>query len=144
MTHVDFYILQSSEPQARLQFVTRLAEKIFHARHQLVIATKDEQDAKSLSEQLWTDKPESFLAHALGETNPPPSEPIIVTHLEPHPHCHDVLINLTSGVLENHFSRFQRLVEVVCQDETVLQNTRKSFAFYRERGYPIKSHKINA
>ncbi len=142
MTHIDFYILSSADENARLAFVSKLAEKIFQARRQLVIATEDESASQLMSQQLWSSRPESFLAHDLSEKFQQPSEAIIVTNNQPHPHCHDVLINLTEGVLENHFSRFQRLVEVVNQNEDILARSRKTFQFYRERGYPIKSHKL--
>ncbi len=142
MTHIDFYILSSADENARLAFVSKLAEKIFQARRQLVIATEDESTSQLMSQQLWSARPESFLAHDLGEKFQQPSEAIIVTNNQPHPHCHDVLINLTEGVLENHFSRFQRLVEIVNQNEDILARSRKIFQFYRERGYPIKSHKL--
>lgn len=142
MTHIDFYILSSSDENARMAFVSKLAEKIFLARRQLVIATEDDTASQFVSQHLWSDRPESFLAHDLGENFQHPSEAIVITHQQPHSHCHDVLINLTEGVLENHFSRFQRLVEVVNQNEDVLARSRKTFQFYRERGYPIKSHKL--
>lgn len=142
MTHIDFYILSSADEDARLAFVSRLSEKIFLARRQIVIATEDENSRQLMSQQLWSARPESFLAHDLGENFQQPNEAIVVTNHQPHPHCHDVLINLTQGVLENHFSRFQRLVEVVNQNEDVLARSRKTFQFYRERGYPIKSHKL--
>ncbi len=142
MTHIDFYILSSADENARLAFVSKLAEKIFHARRQIVIATEDASTSQVMSQQLWTARPESFLAHNLGEAFQRPSDAIVITNDEPHSHCHDVLINLTQGVLENHFSRFQRLVEVVNQNADVLERSRKTFQFYRERGYPIKSHKL--
>ena len=53
----------------------------------------------------------------------------------------DLLISLRSKI-PTHFSRFERLAEVVTQDQAILTETREHFAFYRERGYPVETHKI--
>jgi len=54
-----------------------------------------------------------------------------------HPdHHHDVLINLSSPQ-PNFFSRFQRVLEVVIQDEAILSQTRQHYKFYKERGYQV-------
>jgi DNA polymerase-3 subunit chi len=39
-----------------------------------------------------------------------------------------------------HFSRFDRLVEIVSADETDRAAGRERWKFYRERGYPMHRH----
>jgi len=63
-------------------------------------------------------------------------------HSEPPRFCHDVLINTSGKLLEDHFSRFHRLVEVVVQMPPVLKQTRAAYQFYKARGYPIRSHDL--
>ena len=53
----------------------------------------------------------------------------------------DVLINLCEEI-PDFFSRFERCMEIVIQQPVVLENTRKHFAFYRERGYPLNTHDL--
>jgi DNA polymerase-3 subunit chi len=155
MTRIDFYVLTEETAIVRLHYACRLAEKAFHHGHTIVIAVDDESQASNLSEYLWSFKPESFLPHQLqthdGEqqvaislpTTPPPTitSPIIVVWDQGHDDYHDILINLGHAIPDG-FSRFQRVIEIVVQEKSCLASTRSHFQFYRERGYPLKSHSI--
>ena len=41
------------------------------------------------------------------------------------------------------FSRFERVVEIVNQDETQRQLARERFKYYRDRGYDLHTHNLN-
>jgi DNA polymerase-3 subunit chi len=143
MTRVDFYVLDSSELAAQKNFACRLTEKAWHRGHSVYIHTDNEQQAEELDELLWSFRPNSFVPHALlnadfahaGEAK------IEIGYGEDAGDHHEVLINLSSE-LPSFFARFERISEVVVQDEQVLNGTRKRFKYYRERGYPLKSHKV--
>lgn len=141
MTHIDFYILPDTSAEARWQFACRLIEKAHALGRQLLVAVDSPADARHLDELLWRFKPESFVPHRLLDSSDMPAAPVEIT---PDDNCgqhHDVLINLSSRVPE-HFSRFERLSEVVIQDCEVLKTTREHFSFYKTRGYPIQHRKI--
>ena len=142
MTEIDFYILGGQDHQARLAFAARLAEKMFLSQRQLVIATADPQSSQDLSEQLWQSRPESFIAHGIYEQQKQLEDPVVLCHQAPPTFCHDVLINISGQLLESHFSRFHRLVEIVVQTPEVLEQTRAAYQFYKARGYPIRSHDL--
>ncbi|WP_317931305.1 DNA polymerase III subunit chi [Halioxenophilus sp. WMMB6] len=142
MTQIDFYILPQADPQARLAFVARLAEKILASHHQLVIATAGTDQSNALSEQLWASRPVSFIAHQVIEPTTKANDPVLICAAEPPAYCHDVIINLTDGIIEKHFSRFHRLLEVVIQEPTCLAQSRSAYQFYKSRGYPIRSHNV--
>ncbi len=125
---------------ARLHYACRLTEKALNHQHRVVIAVNNETEACALSEHLWCFKPESFVPHHL--QNAPATAPVALIWDQDNESHHDVLINLQTGIPEG-FSRFRRLMEIVVQEATCLTQTRSHFQFYRERGYPLKSHNIH-
>lgn len=139
MTQVDFYISQQEQLITRLHLACRLTEKALSRNHQVLIALDDQAQASSLSEYLWSFKPESFLPHQLqSQGEPAPIALVWDQDIEQH---HDILINLKHAI-PGEFSRFQRVIEIVVQDSECLQATRDHFQFYRDRGYPLKSHTV--
>lgn len=140
MTQIDFYILPAPAVEQRLVFACRLAQKAFQSGSRVYIAVNDATAAAELDVQLWGFRPESFLPHDVEGGNPLHA-PITVGFGADCGDHHDLLINL-KDTIPDYFSRFQRLAEVVCQEEQVLASTRQHYGFYRHRGYPINSHKL--
>lgn len=145
MTEVDFYILPEDTTAARDHFACRLIEKAMAMGRQVVLHVADKDHAHSMSDYLWSFKPESFLPHQLADATPPEetTTQTIITWDEPSDQYHDVLINLAREIPQG-FSRFQKLSEIVVQQPTLLPITRSHFQFYRDRGYPLKSHRIGS
>lgn len=140
MTQVDFYILAAQTPEERAVFACRLAEKAFGRGNQILIQTDDETSARYLDDLLWTYREESFLPHALlGDSKAPADCPVSVGwHSDPG-HHHDVILNLSSK-LPDFFSRFQRCINIVIQQDQVLDYTRSHYKYLKDRGYPINNH----
>jgi len=139
VTRVGFYVVQGAEQGQRLQVAVRLADKAFAQGHRIFINAVDEVQARSLDEMLWSYRPASFLPHGLhGQEH---SDSIAIGWgQEPNDH-NDLLINLQLDIPE-FFSRFQRVAEVVTQDPTSLAALRKSWKFYKERGYQLEKHDL--
>lgn len=143
MTRIDFYILGTATPDARERFVCRLAETAYERGHRVYIHAPDGPAAARLDDLLWTFRAGSFVPHGLAAAEPEPDVPVQIGH-EGEPADHeDVLINLATEV-PRFFSRFARVTEVVDGDEGTRQQGRERFRFYRERGYPLESHNIDA
>jgi DNA polymerase-3 subunit chi len=139
MTRVGFYVVQASEPGQRLQVAVRLADKAFQRGHRIFINAADESEARALDQLLWTYRPASFLPHGLqGEEQS--GQIAIGWGQEPTDH-NDLLINLQAGV-PAFFSRFRRVAEVVTRDAASLEQQRRAWRFYRERGYQLEKHDI--
>lgn len=141
MTQVDFYVLPAAAVEQRLVFACRLAQKAFQSGSRVYIAVNNATEAADLNQRLWDFRPESFLPHDC-EGEAALHSPVTVGY---SPDCgdhHELLINLQDKI-PDYFSRFQRLAEVVCQNEQVLANTRDHYGFYRHRGYPINSHNLS-
>jgi len=142
MTNIDFYILGDDTLVARDHFACRLAEKAIAMGRHIVIFVNDKSHGESISHYLWSFKPESFIPHSLANDKTTQcNDKVIIAWEDPDDTFHDVLINLKHEMPTN-FSRFSKVAEIVVQDTELLPITRKHFQFYRERGYPLKSHKI--
>ena len=139
MTLVGFYVVQAARAEQRLQVAVRLADKAFARGHNIFINAVDEEQARTLDELLWSYRPTSFLPHALhGQEQ---SDTIAIGWgQEPEGH-NDLLINLQLGV-PAFFSRFRRVAEVVTQDPASLEAQRRSWRFYKERGYQLEKHDV--
>ncbi len=143
MTSIDFYILGQTQHQDRLLFACRLAERVYAEGRRVYVHVASEQEALYLDDLMWSYKPESFLPHSiLGQASSADASTLnadtqVQIGFEDHPvHHNDVMINLVSP-LPNFFSRFERVLEVVIQEEQVLQQTREHYKFYKDRGYEV-------
>ena len=139
MTLVGFYVVQTSDSGQRLRVAARLADKAFQRGHRIFINATDEAQATELNKLLWSFRPASFLPHGLhGQEH---SETIAIGWgQEPNNH-NDLLINLQLEI-PSFFSRFARVAEVVTQEPDSLAALRKSWTFYKERGYQLEKHDL--
>ncbi len=143
MTNIDFYVLQSSELRDQLFFACRLIEKAVRQGNCVLIATDTEEKSLTFDKLLWDYRPESFVPHrVLGNDSPDLAEPVVISHDQDDMKHHDVLVNLSLS-RPPYFGRFKRMTEIVVQNTQVLAATRDNFKYYRERGYPLKTHQIS-
>ncbi|WP_308368279.1 MULTISPECIES: DNA polymerase III subunit chi [unclassified Microbulbifer] len=141
MTRIDFYVLPSDHSHEGDIFACRLAEKAHRAGLQVLLAVDDADRAAHLDQLLWTFREDSFVPHSpQGESQQAPVE--INCGGEPGLH-HGLLINLCSEV-PGWFSRFERLAEIVIQQPESLARSRSRFGHFRDRGYPLQSHRIGS
>lgn len=141
MTRIDFYVLKTASSDAeRWQFAVRLIEKAVMQKHQLFIVVDTAAQRESLEEALLTEKPEAFLPFRR-EDEQDLQQPVVISCGDDSEQQHDILMNF-SRALPAFFSRFQRVIEIVVQQDDVLQSTREHWAYLKERGYPIHHHPL--
>lgn len=141
MTRVSFYILKSTEPTQRQEFACRLAEKAYHQGHQVYIHTDSANDAAQLDQALWSIRPDSFVPHEIIAENANADSPVLIGHNSTPPRLMDVLINLA----DEHplfFSQFERVAEIIDDNESIKQAGRQRFQFYKHRGYELDTFNI--
>ena len=139
MPQIDFYILPSPLPAARLEFACKLVEKAWRLGHNIHVHCSDAVQRDALDERLWAFKGESFVPHNSSLDN---ADAPITLGLADSPGKHvDLLVNLDLKV-PGFFERFSRIAEIVVQDPAIRQAARESFRFYRERGYPLQDHRL--
>lgn len=147
MTRIDFYVLPEIRREARERFAARLATRAFRQGHRSVVLVADDRAGERVDNLLW-EHPDAFLPHVrLGASEALHAPVTLGTPGELDAReqaggaAHDLLINLTDRVPE-HFAAFDRVAEIVCQDDEVRAATRDSYRFYRERGYPLHHHDL--
>ncbi len=142
MTRVDFYVIGEQQRSSRETTACRLVEKAYKLGHQIYIHTSSPEQSAQIDDLLWTFRAGSFVPHARAVTadndHPPP---VLVGHEAPPGHMDDVLINLAADV-PVFFSRFTRVAELVADEHDDKHSARGRFRFYRDRGYPLQTHKL--
>ena len=153
MTRIDFYIVEQGSIEATDTFICRLTEKAWLQDNAVYIHALDQQQATKYDEMLWTFSENSFVPHQVIESQPVsqsrdlqsiPKE-ILIGHSdseETPTTCHDVLINLHHEA-PSFFSQFERVAEIITNDETSRSKGRERYQFYRDRGYALETHKMS-
>lgn len=137
MTQIDFYTGVGD----RALTACTLAGKALARGMRMMILTADDGWTQRLDTLLWTQPATGFLPHCRASHRLAPLTPIILDHVaEPVVH-EQILLNLRDD-LPPHFSRFERLIELVGEDEEERQQARARFRFYRDRGYEIRTHDL--
>ena len=143
MTQVDFYVMTGGSVDDSLRVACRLAEKASQ-RGSVYVHTSNEAQTHALNEKLWSFREDAFVPHGIHSENNehPASEKVLIGHTLPPEDFHDLMINLSLEVPRFH-GRFARLLEVVPGEHEAREACRKSYAYYRDRGYPLNKHDIN-
>jgi DNA polymerase-3 subunit chi len=141
MTQIDFYILADTSPKAGELFACKLVDKAYHLKHTIYLNTSNQPQAEQLDELLWTFNQGSFLPHSLNTQQDSIAESILIGYPEQNTSFHDVLINLNQEV-PAFFSQFERVAEIVSGDDSMRNQARQRYKFYRDRGYALNTHNI--
>ena len=133
-------------------YLCRLLRKATHAGQRAWVLLPPAL-AHELDVALWTFAPEEFIAHARhastkAEESGPGDLPahlwqrapvVLSDQLVPQASDWPLLINLLEPVPEG-FERFQRLIEIVPQDEALKQAARLRWRHYSQRGLALQHH----
>jgi DNA polymerase-3 subunit chi len=139
MTKVDFY---TGSPD-KLRTVCQLSQKAMQNGVRAVISLPDATTVDALDKLLWHYPPSAFIPHrrsnaAAGGHEPDDLSdwPVILDHGgDRFPH-HELLINLHDECMP-FFSRFERVIEIIGNNEEDSRAGRERFRFYRDRGYEL-------
>lgn len=139
MTEVAFHF---NAPD-KLGYACRLLRKAT-ATGARVVVTGEPELLRQLDVALWTFSPLEFIAHgyvpACGADVAAASPVVLADSAQAAPH-QQVLVNLGTS-LPDGFERFERLIEVVTQDDGDRQQARRRWKHYADRGYAIVRHDL--
>ena len=139
MTRIDFYVVKTAGTDARLNVAARLTEKALGRGHRIFINCESADQLSALDSYLWEFKATSFVPHEVAGNH---TDERVVLGFEQGPQTHnDVLINLALSP-PSYFAQFERVAEVVTQDEASLDALRSAWRHYRDRGYPLQKHEL--
>lgn len=142
MTRIDFYVIPEAEDPGPVPLCCRLCEKSMKSGLKTYVWAPDGSLIDDVDAALWTFRQGSFVAHEYAERcEDTDLTPVLLGRGEPPESHHGVLINL-GGEVPDFFSRFERLLEIVCGDARARADSRKRFQFYRDRGYALETHKL--
>lgn len=137
MTRIDFY----SNAEPKLQVACQLAARAVQQSLRVTILVPEESTARAIDKLLWTFPATGFLPHCMSNDRLAPETPVLIArNCEAMPHD-EVLLNLAAEPPAS-FSRFQRLIELVADEDADRQAGRARFRFYRDRGYEIRHHDL--
>jgi len=142
MTKVSFYILPDGARSNRYTLACRLADKAYQQGHRVFLHTESDAEARHMERLLWTFREGSFIPHGLIRQTDATQTPVLIGNGEDAGDEHDVLINLHAEVPQ-FFSRFKRVAEPIDQNAQNRTAGRTRYRFYKDRGYPLETHKIN-
>ena len=139
MSEIDFYLISDTIPKARLSFACKLLEKAYTKQHQIYVHTPDAATANQLNDMLWTFHDISFVPHQIVDEKTQDTPPPIVigfSNDNPAKH-HDILMNLDTNI-PIFFKEFDRIIEIVSEDENQKNISRNKYKQYKQNGYEIK------
>jgi len=133
MTKVDFY----TGTQDKLRTACQLSHKAMQGGVRTVISLPDAATSEALDKLLWHYPPTAFIPHCMSDAEEAVEMPVVLNvGNDKLPHF-DLLISLHNECLP-FFSRFERVIEIVSNDEDDSRIGRERFKFYRDRGYELR------
>ncbi len=144
MPRVDFYVLASADPAARLRFACRLVEKAWLHEHRVRVELEPGGGA-AFDDLLWTFADRSFVPHERLAADGVPrgsAAPVVIAEGNASgPDDRDMLVNLAACV-PAQIQSYARIAEVVDADEECRRLGRERFRYYREQGIEPQTHEM--
>ncbi len=137
MTEITFYTF-ADDP---LDVARRVAAKAYGQGRQVMIYAPDATVAASIDRLLWTAPALGFVPHCRDTDALAGETPVLIGTNAAALRSADVMINLHHEQPEA-FARFERLVEIVGQDDAGRERGRERYRFYQTRGYALKTHDL--
>ncbi len=137
MTRIDFYDVSQSHHTTD-GLVCKLCHKAYQGKQNVLLLTTGQQQSEKFDHMLWTSEEESFLPHDQ-QDQPDLLIPVLINHqADPHGE-RQLLINL-SHEIPLYFAQFERVIEVVSDDNK--EQARSHYSYYKDRGYQLNHHKL--
>lgn len=135
---VLFYVLNSTDPQSREAFLSKLLNKVYKEQRLCDVRFESEQDALRYDLTLWNYQATSFIPHSVANQA---TASIQLHGEEINKPNKDVLVNLHPK-FPDLFKGYQRTIEILDQSEYLIQMGRERWKTYKELGIEPTVHKI--
>ena len=133
MTKVDFYTGSTDKLRAACQ----LSHKAMQNGVRVILSSPDASTSEALDKLLWHYPATAFVPHCRVDAEEAAQMPVVLNHGgEKFPH-HDLLISLHDEC-PAFFSRFERVIEIVNQNDEDARLGRERYVFYKDRGYDLR------
>lgn len=139
MARVDFYILSGNENPEH--FICSLINKAWLSGNQIYIHVDSEAGGKAIDDLLWTYRDISFLPHELLSQQQTSNSPVSIGYATNYTNDESVMLNLSQEV-PAFSNQFERILEIVGDDQHQRQQARQRYKYYRDHSYELHDHKI--
>jgi DNA polymerase-3 subunit chi len=137
---VDFYLLHN--PSALCDFFAcQLVEKAWKKGHRLYLHMDSLAHAQKMDALLWTFRKLSFIPHGLLDAKTNQAVSLGYPQCTLTPQQADICINLAHDV-PLFFADFNRILEIVSDDESCKQAGRVRYRFYQQQPFTLATHII--
>jgi DNA polymerase-3 subunit chi len=137
VTEITFYTFADNP----LDVARRVAAKAHGQGKQVMIYAPDAAVASAIDRLLWTTPALSFVPHCRDSDTLASETPVLIGTDADTLRQADVMINLHHEQ-PPAFARFERLVEIIGQNEAGREQGRERYRFYQARGYALKTHDL--
>ena len=137
MTEILFYTFADNP----LDVARRVAAKAHGQGKQVMIYAPDPAIADHIDRLLWTTPVLGFVPHCRDTDALASETPVLIGSNVDTLRAADVMINLHHEQ-PPAFARFERLVEIISQDDAGREQGRERYRFYQARGYALKTHDL--
>jgi DNA polymerase-3 subunit chi len=137
VTKIDFYRYAPD----KLRFACRLAALAFERNKRVVVYAPDAALRTEFDRLLWTFQSTKFVPHCVAGADVEADTPVVIAGDDYEPPHHEVLLNLGADK-PPWFASFDRLLEVVGNDDPDKARARARYSFYKKRGYEIQVNDI--
>lgn len=141
MTDIKFHVQVGD----RLAYSTRLVRKSLSVGAKLCVLAS-EAEARALSQRLWSERQADFVPHAVAGVSAAATcaaSAVVIGSSVADVEHHEVLLNLLPDVPAG-FERFDRLIELVGQDDADKTAGRRRWRHYQSRGYSLSTYEVQA
>jgi DNA polymerase-3 subunit chi len=129
----------------RLQYACRVTRKARAAGKTVLAYAREPDRLARFDAALWTFSALDFLPHVYADSPLATDTPIVLTLSARAAPQRDVLLNLDDDTPEDFgtwFAQFERVIEVVSQDDAERLQARNRVAAYRAAGIEPTMHKV--
>ncbi|MDA8128371.1 MAG: DNA polymerase III subunit chi [Betaproteobacteria bacterium] len=137
MTEITFYTF-ADDP---LDVARRVAAKAYGQGKQVMIYAPDATSAAAIDRLLWTTPALGFVPHCRDGDALAGETPVLIGADANALRQADVMINLHAEQ-PPAFARFERVIEIIGQDDAAREQGRARYRFYQARGYALKTHDL--
>ena len=130
----------------RLRTACQVVRKHYLAGRRLIIYHSDPRSLQRFDRLLWGFEPDAFVPHVAVDHPLAAQTPILLVSQNPQPHPQAIpgdawLLNLDNQCPQTA-SSFQRVLEIVSEQELDKQNARHRWRQYQQWQYDVRGHQI--
>lgn len=138
MSRADFYLIV--KPRFRgdpLRLVCELARRACDSRQRALILARSAEQAEQLDAKLWEFDEAAFVPHQIAGDADDAITPVLIVPPETSTPDRVLVINLRDEIAPG---TFERVLEVVPDDETQRTGSRKRWKLYTAAGFDVAKH----